>query len=381
MITRSGVGMIVAAIVLGVTGAVVDYPELIAVALAAALAVMLAAVWMLAVPDVTISREVHPARVIEGEGARGIIVVTNAARRRCPPMLASETVGGRQIALALPSLGSGSRFEAAYPLPTDRRGVFDVGPLTIGHADPLRLMHVGRAFPSRSVLRVHPRTHRVAPLPTSGSHDMDGPTTSAAPQGGVAFHSLRDYIRGDDLRLIHWRSTARTGRLMVRHNVVPSEPRMMLVLDTSATPYRKDFFEDAVRIIASLAVSACEQGFPVDVHTTGGERVVAARGRTATAPILDLLAAIHPETLDPGLATLPGMAPREEGVALGVVTGQPEPSMIAAVATVRPRFGMASLIQVGEEHDRPAPTVRGAFVVNVRTSDDFAAVWNARVRR
>jgi uncharacterized protein (DUF58 family) len=168
--------------------------------------------------------------------------------------------------------------------------------------------------------------------------------------------------------------------MMVRHNVVPNEPRMMIVLDTSASPYQGGYFEEAVRVAASLAVSGALRGFPVEVHTTSGRRVVVESGHD-TVSVLDLLAAVTPSAADPGLSALLRIVPGEEGAALGVVTGQPPGAKVAAVPAVRSRFAMASLVCVGEEHGRPATALRGVLALNVRTSADFAGAWNAGMRR
>ena len=75
------------------------------------------------------------------------------------------------------------------------------------------------------------------------------------------------------------------------------------------------------------------------------------------------------------------MVPDEAGVSLGVVTGQAPTDQVGSISAVRSRFDMVSLVMVGEEFDRPAPAVSGAYVVNCRTSEDFARAWNAGVRR
>ncbi|OAA25214.1 hypothetical protein UG55_102435 [Frankia sp. EI5c] len=397
MITRSGWGVLAGSAVLLAGGLALGYPALVALAVAGAVALVAAAGWMTARPRVRITRRIEPARITEGGEARGLLAVTNLGPRRCPPFLAVELVGGRRVRVAVPSLAPAETREVAYLLPTDRRGVFPVGPLTIGHSDPLGLFHAARSYPSRSQLVVQPRPERVLPPPTGRSRETDGRTSAAAPSGGVAFHSLREYVRGDDLRLVHWPSSARTGTLMIRHNVVPHEPRVVVVLDTSAEPYTDDSFEEAVRVAASLTVAAFDGGFPVEVRTTAGAHLVAERGRSQRGELLDLFAAAHRGAGDPGLPVLVGLGLANDGAALGVVTGVPAPAALRAITTVRQRFAMVSVAVLAADSGgatashgvpggngvpggrRPAAVPAGVFAVSADTSGAFAVAWNRAV--
>ncbi|RSM90414.1 DUF58 domain-containing protein [Kibdelosporangium aridum] len=372
MFTRTGVAVAVSAVVLVAAGAVANYPELVMVGLAGVVALLVAATWMLWRPQITAVREIRPQRVTEGSPASAVLTLTNTGPRRSPPLVVTETIADRSTSVPLRSLAAGTSYETTYPLPTTRRGRYLISGLTIGHSDPLRLLHIGRKTGSESVLYVHPRVYDIAPVPIGGPRDAEGSTSARSPLGGMAFHSLRDYSPGDDWRLIDWKSTARTGTLVVRHNVVPDEPRHLIVLDTRA----HDGFEDTVRVAASLCVAASRSGFPIDLRVTRS----ATESAHTEIQALDVLASIESSAGDRGLSTLPEIIhdalATNEGCALAVVTGQASLDDLDLLSAVRPHFLTASLIQIGHS---PSPAPPGVIAVDATSSERFAATWNQLV--
>jgi uncharacterized protein (DUF58 family) len=380
MLTRNGwwfAGLSVACLVAGFA---LSYRELVMLALALAGCLIVAAVSMKRRPHLEVKREVSPHRVEEGEGASGVLTVTNEGRRRSAPVEATESLGPCTITVHLPSLAPGATHTANYRLPTERRGCYVVGPLHLGRSDPLRLISVSQADTGEASLWVLPRIHKASPIPTGRSQELEGPTSNSAPRGGIAFHSLREYVAGDDPRLIHWKSTARTGTLMVRHTVVTNEPRLLILLDTSSAAYDEGSFEDAVRVAASLVAAGADKRYPTDFRTTGGVAGSVDPIGTGLNDVMDKLAAVRPSDTDPGLSWLTKMAPpRNRGMSLGVVTGQPPIEQARTVGLVRGRFDMATMVQLGERFERPPLNVSGVLSLSASTSAEWARVWRVRI--
>jgi uncharacterized protein (DUF58 family) len=160
----------------------------------------------------------------------------------------------------------------AYSVRADVRGRYEIGPLVVRLTDPFGLCELTRSFPSVDKLTVTPT---VVPLPSirlAGEYTGTGDSRARS----VAVHgeddaATREYRHGDDLRRVHWRSTARVGELMVRREEQPWETRATLILDIRKGAHRGEgptaSFEWAVSAIASIAVHLSEAGYRLRLVT------------------------------------------------------------------------------------------------------------------
>lgn len=380
MITRYGRTFLLLAAVLALIGLVTGYWELLVIGVACMAVAALAVAWLFARPQLAAQREIRPNRVTEGNPARAVLTVTNRSRRRSPAMVVLEHFGDAVVPVSVPSLARGGAHTRPYALPTEKRGVFTVGPITVNRSDPFQLVQTGQAEPSTETLWVHPIAHTVAPFPNGRTRDLDGPTSGEAPQGGIAFHTLRQYVVGDDLRLIHWRSSAKTGELMVRHNVDTFQPRSLVLLDVNEAVYDGDGFEHAVRVVASLLVASIKGGFPVRLRTTGG-LILGSERHERVDRVLDQLAALQTEP-DASLASVSRQVATERGgFSLAVITGHASARDLAVIGPLRGRFQNITIGRLGVQGRSSVHELPGAVLINAPTSNDFANAWNRRVRR
>ena len=178
---------------------------------------------------------------------------------------------------------------ADISVPTHRRGPVSLGPWVLERVDPWGLMRRRVGEVEGVALLVVPRVRPVslAALP-SALADFGG----SAEMGTTTFATLREYVIGDELRHVHWRSSAKTGKLMMRQYVDVTRPRITLVLVAEERAYTSaDEFEEAVDFIASLAAVASSSGLDVEVVTTSGERASHGGGRSSA--VLDLRALVE----------------------------------------------------------------------------------------
>src|SRR5262249_20348767 len=141
---------------------------------------------------------------------------------------------------------------------------------------------------------VHPRVHEIVPLPELGGEgiDTDSRHVLGRPDTAGEFHTLREYGAGDDLRRVHWKATARRGRMMVRQHESRRRSPVLVMLDVRVTAHDHGSFERAVEAVASIVTALERADRLVEVVATTGERI-GHPGRRHLASVLDQLAVIE----------------------------------------------------------------------------------------
>ncbi|HEU4349245.1 MAG TPA: DUF58 domain-containing protein [Actinoplanes sp.] len=301
-LTTRGRSFLAAAAASGVSAFILGERDLLRVAILLAALPLLAAAYVgRSRYKMACTRSLEPARAPVGSSARVILRLQNLSRLPTGTLLLEDRLPyalGSRPRVVLERLGPHQASSVAYTVRADVRGRYPVGPLVIRLTDPFGLCELIRSFPSVDRLIVIPQ---VVPLPTirlAGEYAGTGDSRARS----VAVHgeddaATREYRRGDDLRRVHWRSTARTGELMVRREEQPWESRVTVVLDTRAYAHRGEgpaaSFEWAVSAAASIAVHLRHAGYKLRLVTGDGTDVNATEVG-GDSIVLDTLADVKP---------------------------------------------------------------------------------------
>jgi uncharacterized protein (DUF58 family) len=362
-LTGRGIAACVAAVLLPAAGLWLRYPvlTLLGVLLTAAVLVAVA----LTAPRLTVDvhRVVHPDRVERGRPALARLRVRNTGRRRQTGFLAMDAAGGAPREISLPGLLPGVEAVRHYELPTAARGRVTVGPLTLHRTDPFDLAR--RALPTgeTATLWVHPRQHPARALVAGvPRHHHEGAPDSSL-RGSVELLDVREYVPGDEVRHLHWKATARTGRLMVRDLADPRRGRTTVLLDNRPGVLTGELFEEAVDLAASLLCASALAAQDTRLRTWSGREVAVQGGPVAARRLLDELSEVRQ---DAGAAE-PRLVP---GGGLVVVTGGD--AVVGPVLARRTEFAAVVLIGLGGWIEAPA----GIRVVRAPDAAQAVRQWN-----
>ncbi|TDC74219.1 DUF58 domain-containing protein [Streptomyces hainanensis] len=254
---------------------------------------------------VTAARSVTPARVSAGDETRVHLRVDNVARIPSGLLMLQDRVPyvlGPRPRFMLDRIEPGGRREVTYRVRSEQRGRYPLGPLQLRLADPFGMVELSRSFTSFDVMTVLPRIEPLPPVRLGGDANGHGEGRQRAlAVSGDDDIIPRDYRHGDDLRRVHWRSTAHRGSLMVRREEQPLKARCTVLLDTRRNGYVSSgpdsAFERAVSGAASAVFHLMAQGYEVRLVTDTGLLVPGPESQAGdttelTALIMETLAVI-----------------------------------------------------------------------------------------
>ncbi|UGQ10051.1 DUF58 domain-containing protein [Yinghuangia sp. ASG 101] len=288
---------------------------------------------------VTSTRLLEPGRVAAGAEAQVRLRVDNVSRIPTGLLMLEDHVPyvlGSRPRFVLDRIEPHGHRQVAYRVRSDLRGKFTVGPLRLRLADPFGMCELTRSFAARDLLVVTPVVQQLPAVDLGGEWtgygDGNARSLAAAGEEDVV---PREYRHGDDVRRVHWRSTARRGELMVRREEQSWQNQATLLLDTRPTAHRGEgpssSFEWAVSAAASVGVHLCRRGYTTHLIAADGRQLAGTPENLRVAPaetesfLLDALAVVETgtaESLDG--AELALRRPGAEGMAVAVLANLTE---------------------------------------------------------
>jgi uncharacterized protein (DUF58 family) len=376
-LTRVGVAALVVGVVLLATGIALHWAAFALIGIGLLVVVLVGLAWILRPSPLAIDRAIQPPRVPKGSPAIAVLTFANRGHRTVGVTVANQPFGDSPVRTVIPKVRRGERGMRTYRLPTRRRGIFDVGPVEVTRTDPFELYRTSRRYGGVERIWVYPRIVALRTLPTGQMRHMEGPSSDTSPQGNVTFHRLRDYVPGDDLRLVHWRSSARTGTLVVKHNVDTSQPYTVVVLDLRPQGYTAESFEEAVDVAASVVITNSGSKAPVELRCTDGTVIGGPRVREPT-PLIDHLTGVTPNAEGSLRSQLLALRRTHGGTALVIVTGRLDPADLPYMTPLRRRFDRLVVVSIDPE---PADPIHfpGARVIVAADADSVCTAWNLQI--
>ena len=262
-----------------IVGAVFGWSEAGVIACVCLVTMIIGALFTIGRTNVEVELSLAPRRVTVDQSALASFEITNSSSRRQSSVRVRLPIGDAAAHFTAPALAPSESFEDWVTIPTEQRGVVDVGPVITYREDPLGLVRREVAWTQTYQLYIHPAIAALDELGTGLLRDLEGRSTQDVSNSDLAFHTLRDYIPGDDQRYIHWKSSARLSSIsgedqfMVRQFLDTRKTHVALVSDLDATHFASPAeFELSLSCAASIAARTVMDG--MDLTVLCGDQVV-----------------------------------------------------------------------------------------------------------
>ena len=370
-VTPTGWAVITLALVGLALAVVFQWVEALACALAGVVALLLAAMRVAWRPPHVVSIRVPNERIVAGQTAVGEISVRNERARSVRSGIIELPIGTGTGEFVVPPLGAHENWDEMFLISSRHRGLINVGPARAVRSDALGLLRRVRMWDEPVLLHVHPRTVRVPFDATGFQLDVEGVSTGKLSSSDVSFHALRDYEPGDDRRAVHWQSTARLGKLIVRQYEETHRSHHVIVLDTSRDAWDHDTFETAVSVAGSLGLANLRESRPVSLTTTEGWLPSGIAMR-----MLDALSEVKARSFgDLSRRVREAVAQRPGVSALTLIVGPNVTDIEAAhLARLAPIDVPVSIIRIGAEGVRARRDLGRGVLLDCSTLDDLPRI-------
>ena len=370
-VTTTGWAVITLVIVGLALAVAFQWVEALACALAGVVALLLAAMRVAWRPPHVVSIRVPNERIVAGQTAVGEISVRNERARSVRSGIIELPIGTGTGEFVVPPLGAHETWDEMFLISSRHRGLINVGPARAVRSDALGLLRRVRMWDEPVLLHVHPRTVRVPFDATGFQLDVEGVATGKLSSSDVSFHALRDYEPGDDRRAVHWQSTARLGKLIVRQYEETHRSHHVIVLDTSRDAWDHDTFETAVSVAGSLGLANLRESRPVSLSTTEGWLPSGVAMR-----MLDALSEVKARSFgDLSRRVREAVAQRPGVSALTLIVGPNVTDIEAAhLARLAPIDVPVSIIRIGAEGVRARRDLGRGVLLDCSTLDDLPRI-------
>ena len=370
-VTPTGWAVITLVMVGLVLAVAFQWVEALACALAGVVALALAAMRVAWRPPHVVSIRVPNERIVAGQTAVGEISVRNERARSARSGIIELPIGTGTGEFVVPPLGAHETWDEMFLISSRHRGLINVGPARAVRSDALGLLRRVRMWDEPVLLHVHPRTVRVPFDATGFQLDVEGVATGKLSSSDVSFHALRDYEPGDDRRAVHWQSTARLGKLIVRQYEETHRSHHVIVLDTSRDAWDHDTFETAVSVAGSLGLANLRESRPVSLSTTEGWLPSGVAMR-----MLDALSEVKARSFgDLSRRVREAVAQRPGVSALTLIVGPNVTDTEAAhLARLAPIDVPVSIIRIGAEGVRARRDLGRGVLLDCSTLDDLPRI-------
>lgn len=392
VLTRRGIGFLVAAVISFVAAPIMSLPALLYVTGLLLSLVLFSAIFVFAGHSrVRIERSFAPQVVPPGHTSQATVRITNLSVLPCLEAQWSDDlphgISGDATGI-LPALGGShgadSRVSFTYALQGLQRGRHSIGPLRVNVLDPFGLVFRRHKFGSPEMLTVLPRRHELRPIAPRGTSE-DGATRPAPQHVGLGEDDViaRSYLPGDAMKRLHWKATAHRGELMVRQEEQQLTPRAAVVLDCDPTSQgtAKDrqgeweyssMFEWCVASTASIVTHLVKAGYVLVLQSngTGIDRFIADGQASLEDAMIDL-AVVEPESDDLDRRVVPE---RAAFMVLGRLNVERAHHWVHLMSTSRAVMALVAATT--------SPEARGVLqdarwrIVTYHSNDDIGELWN-----